>query len=101
MTNPGFFQRSDFSCTVEEIHQDFEGSSGTVLVQVKAGRVSATVSLFVCRDELEELLNTIEVVREADARLGKGKPIFVGRGCVVRETGEIEEGANVNQNDKA
>ena len=84
MSNSDFFQRSDFSCTVEEIHQDLEDSSGTVLVEVRAGRISATVSIFVCEAQLRELLNTIDVVREANAKLSAGEPVFVGRGCVLR-----------------
>jgi hypothetical protein len=98
MPSSDFFQRSDFSCTVEEIREDLEGSGGTILLEVKVGRVSATTSFWVCGTELEEFLSTIDVVRKANMQLSQDGGVFVGRGCTVRE---IEEGANVNKNDKA
>jgi hypothetical protein len=93
MSSSDFFQRSDFSCTVEEIHQERDGSGfGSLLVRVSAGRVSANFSFMVSAFCLDELIKTIDVVREANFQLSKGEPVYVGRGFDVSE--ETEEGAN-------
>jgi hypothetical protein len=75
------------SWTIEEIHRELkEPRNGWVLVKASTGHVSATVRIFLSAEQIEALEKTIEVVQRASAELNMA---------------DEQEGANVNQNDKA
>jgi len=85
MSNQDFFSGFDSCWTIEEIHQDLkESRGGSILVKTTAGRVSATVTVYISAEQIKNLVETIDVVREAGTRLNTNDPIFVGKGCVVR-----------------